>query len=244
MSGPKKVYAAIAAVAGAMSQRGIVKGQQNTQQKFMFRGIDDVMNALSAELVAAGLLIMPRVMSHKQVERTSKNGGAIFYTILEVEYDFVAVEDGSIHVVRFYGEGMDSADKSTSKAASAAYKYACIQTFCIPTEGLLDDADFHTHEVVTNLPQQGQQQTQGQARQQQAGPATEPKQSYIAFVGMLTTAAKQGNEHFVKVWQSNAGEFRDKVSADKAKMDEFKKLCDKADHAEGNDNKQPAKGAA
>lgn len=243
MSGTKKVYAAIAKVAAAMSQRGIVKGQQNTQQRFMFRGIDDVMNALSAELVTAGLLIMPRVMSHQQVERTTKNGSAIFYTILEVEYDFVAVEDGSIHVVRFYGEGMDSADKSTSKAASAAYKYACIQTFCIPTEGILDDADFHTHEVTTNLPHQDQGQPTQQARQQQAGPAQE-RQNYIGFVGMLTTAARQGNQHFLKVWQSNAGEFRDRVSANKAKMDEFKKLCDEADHAEGNDNKQPAKGAA
>src|SRR5690606_19364534 len=45
------------------------------------------------------------------------------------------------------GEAMDSADKATNKAMSAAYKYAAFQTFCIPTEGD-NDADATTHEVA------------------------------------------------------------------------------------------------
>jgi hypothetical protein len=46
---------------------------------------------------------------------------------------------------------MDSADKATNKAMSAAYKYACLQTFCIPTEGD-NDADSHHPEVkVTEI---------------------------------------------------------------------------------------------
>jgi len=31
------------------------------------------------------------------------------------------------------GEGMDSSDKATNKANSAAYKYAMFELFCIPT---------------------------------------------------------------------------------------------------------------
>jgi hypothetical protein len=42
---------------------------------------------------------------------------------------------------------MDSGDKATNKAMSAAYKYAALQTFCIPTEGD-NDADAVTHVVV------------------------------------------------------------------------------------------------
>ena len=42
---------------------------------------------------------------------------------------------------------MDSADKATNKAMSAAYKYAAMMVFCIPTEGD-DDADAVTHEVA------------------------------------------------------------------------------------------------
>jgi hypothetical protein len=42
---------------------------------------------------------------------------------------------------------MDSGDKATNKAMSAAYKYAAFQAFAIPTEGD-NDADAHTHEVA------------------------------------------------------------------------------------------------
>jgi hypothetical protein len=41
---------------------------------------------------------------------------------------------------------MDSADKATNKAMSAAYKYAAFQAFAIPTEGD-NDADAHTPDV-------------------------------------------------------------------------------------------------
>jgi hypothetical protein len=44
-----------------------------------------------------------------------------------------------------FGEAMDSSDKSTNKAEAAAFKYACFQAFCIPTEAD-NDADAHTPE--------------------------------------------------------------------------------------------------
>jgi predicted outer membrane protein len=59
--------------------------------------------------------------------------------------------DGSSHTIKTYGEAMDSADKATNKAMSAAYKYAAIQSFCIPTEGD-HDADKTTHEVAAKVP--------------------------------------------------------------------------------------------
>jgi hypothetical protein len=42
---------------------------------------------------------------------------------------------------------MDSGDKATNKAMSAAFKYACMEVFCIPTEGN-PDADQQTHDVA------------------------------------------------------------------------------------------------
>lgn len=51
-----------------------------------------------------------------------------------------------------YGEAMDSADKATNKALSAAYKYACIEAFCIPTEGE-QDADKTTHDETLPVAQ-------------------------------------------------------------------------------------------
>lgn len=143
-----KVYSAISAVAKAMSHDGIGKGRKNTQQGYNFRGIDDVLNALSSALSDAGLVILPRVTSRECVERTTAKGGALFYVTVHVDFDLVAVEDGSKHTVTTYGEAMDSADKATNKAMSAAYKYLALLTFCIPTEAMPDtDADFTTHDV-------------------------------------------------------------------------------------------------
>lgn len=141
------VYKAIAAVSGEMAKDGIGKDRRNSQQGYNFRGIDDVFNALSPLLAKYGLCILPRCIDRSQVERQTKNGGTLFYTTVDVEFDFVAAEDGSKHTIRVPGEAMDSADKSTNKAMSAAYKYAAMQAFCIPTEGD-NDADGTTHEVA------------------------------------------------------------------------------------------------
>lgn len=140
------VYQAIAAVTEDISKEGISKSRSNQQQGYKFRGIDDVYNALSPFLAKHKLCILPRVLAREVVERTTAKGGAIFYTTVEVEFDFVSAEDGTVHTVKTFGEAMDSADKSTNKAMSAAYKYAAMQAFCIPTEGD-NDADATTHEV-------------------------------------------------------------------------------------------------
>jgi hypothetical protein len=57
-----------------------------------------------------------------------------------------------VHTARTFGEAMDSGDKATNKAMSAAYKYVTFQTFCIPTEGD-NDADLTTHETVPTPPE-------------------------------------------------------------------------------------------
>lgn len=148
------VYAAIAEVMAKLAKEGIAKSRNNAQQGYKFRGIDDVYNALAPFLSESKLAIMPRVLSREVTERTTAKGGALFYVVLDVEFDFVSAMDGSKHTVRVVGEAMDSGDKATNKAMSAAYKYACMQTFCIPTEGD-NDADGTTHEVAAVAPPDG-----------------------------------------------------------------------------------------
>ena len=146
MSESKQVYKAIANVMADLSVYGIAKDRKNTGQGYNFRGIDDIYNALSGLLSTHGLVILPRVLSHRLEERETKNGGRMAYSFVDVEFDLVSADDGSCHTARTTGEGMDSADKSTNKAMSAAYKYMAFQVFCIPTEGD-NDADGHTHEI-------------------------------------------------------------------------------------------------
>lgn len=153
------VYAAIAAVIADLAKTGIAKDQVNQGQRFKFRGIDDVYNALAPLLAKHKLIVLPRVTSREATQRESKGGGVLFHTVLGVEYDFVSAEDGSKHTVAVVGEAMDSGDKSISKALSIAYKYAAFQAFCIPTEGD-HDPDAQTHEVKRDEPRISKAQAQ------------------------------------------------------------------------------------
>jgi hypothetical protein len=147
-----KVYQAINAVQAELCKIGIAKSSTNTQGAgYKFRGIDAVYNVLSSIMAQNGLVIVPRMLGRTCEERTSKSGGALFYVTVEAEFDLVSAEDGSKHTARTFGEAMDSGDKATNKAMSAAYKYMAFQTFAIPTEGD-NDADAHTHEVARKKP--------------------------------------------------------------------------------------------
>jgi hypothetical protein len=144
-----KVYQAINAVQTELAAIGISKSSRNTQGAgYNFRGIDAVYNVLSSIMAKNGLCIIPRMLTRVSEERVSKAGGALFYITVEAEFDLVSAEDGSKHTARTFGEAMDSGDKGTNKAMSAAYKYMAFQTFAIPTEGD-NDADGQTHDVVS-----------------------------------------------------------------------------------------------
>lgn len=147
-----KVYQAIAAVAARMCEKGVEKSRRNEQQGYQFRGIDQFYNALAPALAAERLCILPRCTSRTVTERTNAKGTALFYVVVAVEFDVVSAEDGSKHTVGpFYGEAMDSGDKATNKALSAAYKYAVMQMFAIPVEGQTIDSEVDTHEAAPQL---------------------------------------------------------------------------------------------
>jgi hypothetical protein len=144
------VYQAINAVQAELAKIGISKSSRNSQGAgYNFRGIDAVYNTMSSIMAEKGLCIIPRMLTRTCEERQSKSGGALFYVTVEAEFDLVSI-DGSKHTARTFGEAMDSSDKATNKAMSAAYKYMAFQTFAIPTEGD-NDADAHTHEVASKM---------------------------------------------------------------------------------------------
>jgi hypothetical protein len=145
-----KVYQAINAIQADLAKTGIEKNRRNLQGNgYNFRGIDDVYNAIAPLLATHKLCILPRMISRNCDERLSKSGGSLFYVTVEAEFDFVSSEDGTKHTVKTFGEAMDSGDKATNKAMSAAYKYAAFQAFAIPTEGD-NDADAYTHLIEQN----------------------------------------------------------------------------------------------
>lgn len=145
-----KVYQAINKVQAQLSKCGISKESTNVKQNFKFRSIDAFYNTLAPLLAENSLCMLPRVLKHEAREHTTERGTVLFYSLVEVEYALVCAEDGSSHLISTYGEAMDAGDKATNKAMSAAFKYACIQTFCIPTEGD-NDADAVTHPEIMHV---------------------------------------------------------------------------------------------
>lgn len=126
------------AICNVMRDIGAVgKNQKNIQQNFMFRGIDAVMNAINPALIKHRVFAVPEILEQTREERTSRNGGQLIYSICRIKYTFYA-EDGSSVSAITIGEGMDSGDKATNKAMAIAFKYACFQVFCIPTEEMID----------------------------------------------------------------------------------------------------------
>lgn len=144
-----KIYEAIS---GVMADIGAVgKNKKNQQQGFMFRGIDDVMNALAPALVKNKVFIVPEITREEREERQTQKGGVLFYVRLHITYRFYTT-DGSYIEAKVIGEAMDSGDKATNKAMSIAYKYAAFQVFNIPTEEM-KDPDAETHDVAPQQPE-------------------------------------------------------------------------------------------
>lgn len=138
-----KIYEAISNV---MKDIGIVgKSDSNDFDHYKYRGIDAVMNALNPAMIKHKVFVAPNVLDAKREERAGKNGTTMMYSVLTVEYTFYT-DDGSNIKCTVIGEAMDRSDKSTNKAMSAAFKYACFQTFCIPTEEM-EDADKESPEI-------------------------------------------------------------------------------------------------
>lgn len=144
-----------------MKEIGFVgKNQKNAAQGFKFRGIDDMINALYPALTKHGVFMAPRVTSYTQelrdVTRSNGKQGVDKHVAMLVEYDFFTTDGSKVTVGPIAAEGLDSGDKATNKALSAALKYALIQTFSVPTEDMADsDSDSPQIESkVTALPKE------------------------------------------------------------------------------------------
>lgn len=143
------------AIADVMSDIGAVaKNQKNQQQGFMFRGIDQIYNALQPALVKHKVFVVPEILEQSREERQTSRGGNLIYSICKVKYTFFTTDGSSISAT-VIGEGMDSGDKATNKAMSIAFKYACFQVFCIPTEEM-KDPDEESHEVAPKKSKESQ----------------------------------------------------------------------------------------
>lgn len=140
------------------------KTQRNSEQGYMFRGIDAFMNALHPVMVKHEVIVTPKVLDRTSFERDRMRGGQVVGVtrVVEMLVEFTFHEPGGSQLtVVTAGEGADVADKATNKAMAGALKYAIMQTFMVPTQEMRDgDAD--TPELSSGSARAQEQRQQAQ----------------------------------------------------------------------------------
>lgn len=133
--------------------RAIGKNDVNSQQKFNFRGIDSVVNAVGPALRKHGLVIVPEVIEETHDVIPSSSGGQLKVARLKVAYSVFSV-DGEPISGTVCAEAFDSGDKATAKAMSVAFRTFLLQVLCIPTDE--PDPDSYSYEIGKVNPKTGE----------------------------------------------------------------------------------------
>lgn len=113
--------------------QAVGKDSYNQHQKFPFRGVDGVVNAVGPRLREHGVIVTPELVSVTYRDFNTSKGALMHEATVHVRYTFWAA-DGSSIVCSAPGESADSGDKATAKAMSVAYRTALLQALCIPTQ--------------------------------------------------------------------------------------------------------------
>lgn len=164
---PRTIFATMMAVQRDLAKVGISKDQKNTSQGWKFRGIDDVLNALSGVLAENKALVLPNVINKKRLD-TAKGT----HWLVTVDWTFFN-ETGDSHTSQHCGEAIDYGDKALAKAITASYKYFLFNALCIPLIGQeFGDADYDDHE----------HQDQGKATTKKRSPAKKKTASKLKAV--------------------------------------------------------------
>lgn len=135
------IYTALAAVMADCDH--VAKRDRNEHQRFMFRGIDAVVNAVGPILRKHGVIVAPNVeRCDYETVQTSTGKPATACRVLAT-YTFYA-GDGSSIDCRVAAESWDSGDKAAPKAMSVAFRTALLQALALPTDE--PDPDSQTYE--------------------------------------------------------------------------------------------------
>lgn len=125
-----------------MADTGAVgKDDVNQQQRFNFRGVDAVVNAVSPAMRKHGLVAIPKVLDHETEHGTTRNGAHMVTVRLMVQYTWINRHGDSLETI-VRSEASDMSDKATAKAMSVALRIAYLQTLALPTDEKDPDAEY------------------------------------------------------------------------------------------------------
>lgn len=155
---PPSVVEALAAAAAEVG--AVAKTDRNAAQKFVFRGVDAVVNAVAPALRRHHVVgPVPTLVSatHEEVGR-SRSGARITRVDVVVSYALYGPGGDRLEGT-VAAEATDTADKATAKAMSVALRTFLLQALCLPT----DEPDPDASSVEASA--QGEERARAEARE-------------------------------------------------------------------------------
>lgn len=112
----------------------VLKKDRNEHQRFLFRGIDAVVNAVGPVLRKHAVIVMPQIRECTYETVVTTTGKPSTACRVLVDYVFVSGRDGSTVTASVAAEAWDAGDKATPKAMSVAMRTALLQALALPTD--------------------------------------------------------------------------------------------------------------
>lgn len=100
--------------------------------RYNFRGVDRVVNAVAPLQRKHGVIVVPELASVEYRDITRSGGGRSHECLVTMRYHWYGPR-GDFITATVAGEALDTADKSTAKAQSVAWRVCLIQMLAIPT---------------------------------------------------------------------------------------------------------------
>jgi ERF superfamily len=121
----------------------IGKGDKNDFHKFMFRGVDRVINEVGPALRRHRVVVLPEIRDLQSRDGVTEKGKSSREVTVTVAYTFHGPDGDSVTCV-VPGEAQDTGDKAVSKAMSVAFRTALLQALTIPTQERDPDSQVYT----------------------------------------------------------------------------------------------------
>ena len=183
------VHQALTKVMGDV--QAVRKDSKNQAQKFNFRGIDAVMNAVGPALRKHGVTILPEDVEVHRSNGTTANGKQTAEVVIKVTYRIYGPSGDSIHG-KVTAEAMDFGDKAVAKAMSVAYRTFLLQALTIPTDEPDPDGESFERGVPNGIG--GSQENRGLPAEQGVPKQSVTEQCATILDGFCSTHHLDGNK--------------------------------------------------
>jgi hypothetical protein len=139
----------VEAMANVMADvQSVAKKDRNEHQKFNFRGIDAVVNAVGPALRQHGVVVVPSIVSVDYDSVSTTTGKPATACRVVVTYTFCHGDSSLAATVA--AEAWDAGDKAAPKAMSVAFRTALLQALALPTDEPDPDSQTYERSVPTD----------------------------------------------------------------------------------------------